>query len=102
MASQLIGRAMCPECGFEKAHIKIKMDKDGAKPYRHCPECGAQYFPRSAEQADRLREKIKTQKIDLPEPPKTAGKVIQTLSEVVEEKEKKFRTVFGVKVEVDD
>lgn len=59
MASNLIGRCACPECGFHAAHVKIKTDKENAHPYRHCPECGAQYFPRNKAQADQLREKIR-------------------------------------------
>lgn len=36
MASIIIGRARCPECGFEHAHIK-RSDKCT---YRYCPGCG--------------------------------------------------------------
>lgn len=36
MASQIIGRARCPECGFESAHVK-QSDKCL---YRYCPSCG--------------------------------------------------------------
>lgn len=92
MASEMLGRAKCPECGFESAHVKIKTDKDGAKPYRHCPECGAQYFPRSVTQADNLRAQIKAAKVDTPAPEKTPEKV----PEVAPEKATKF--LFGVRV----
>ena len=64
MASKMLGRAHCPECGFEHAHVKINTDKETAKAYRHCPECGAQYFPRNPGQADALTAKIKAAKID--------------------------------------
>lgn len=86
------------------AHIKIKTDKEGAKPYRHCPECGAQYFPRSQAQADKLREKVRSQKID-----KLAA---ETVEQIKQEKikaiplvlpidsEPKYKVVFGVKVPV--
>lgn len=59
MASEMLGRTPCPECGFPHAHVKIKTDKDGANPYRHCPDCGAQYFTRNKAQAARLHEMLK-------------------------------------------
>jgi hypothetical protein len=36
MASRIIGRAACPECGFEHAHIK----ESERCIYRYCPACG--------------------------------------------------------------
>jgi len=36
MASRIIGRAACPECGFEAAHVK---ESDRCV-YRYCPACG--------------------------------------------------------------
>lgn len=36
MASRIIGRKECPECGFEAAHIK---ESDKCL-YRYCPACG--------------------------------------------------------------
>ncbi len=36
MASQIIGRATCPECGFHAAHVK----QSEKCHYRFCPECG--------------------------------------------------------------
>jgi predicted nucleic acid-binding Zn-ribbon protein len=36
MPSVIIGRAKCPECGFEGAHIK----QSEKCLYRYCPECG--------------------------------------------------------------
>jgi predicted nucleic acid-binding Zn-ribbon protein len=59
MASKMLGRACCPECDFQSAHVKINTDKETAKAYRHCPECGAQYFPRNAAQAERLLAKMR-------------------------------------------
>lgn len=59
MASDLIGRCACPECGFHAAHVKIKTDKEGAHPYRHCPDCSAQYFTRSTLQAANLRKMMR-------------------------------------------
>lgn len=40
MASQIIGRTTCPECGFGSAHVK----RSERCAYRYCPECGAQYM----------------------------------------------------------
>jgi predicted RNA-binding Zn-ribbon protein involved in translation (DUF1610 family) len=67
MASTLLGRSACPECGFAHAHVKIS-DKENAKAYRHCPECGAQYFPRNQAQADRLLAKTRAEGSAPPEP----------------------------------
>ncbi len=64
MASKMLGRAPCPECSFAHAHVKINTDKETAKAYRHCPECGAQYFPRNQRQADALTAKMLPSKID--------------------------------------
>lgn len=61
MASKLLGRCDCPECAFQSAHVKINTDKETAKAYRHCPECGAQYFPRNQAQADRLTSKMRAE-----------------------------------------
>ena len=60
MPSKLIGRVECPECGFGAAHVKQKTEGDTAKlPYRYCPECGAQYFPKSEAAAARLTAKMR-------------------------------------------
>ena len=99
MASKLLGRAPCPECDFPHAHVKINTEKPTAKAYRHCPECGAQYFPRNAGQADTLMAKIKPAKIDdaapapapAPAPP-PAAKAPPT----------GYRVVLGVRVPTDE
>lgn len=70
MASELIGRTACPECGFPHAHVKIKTDKEGAQPYRHCPECSAQYFTRSKLQADNLRKQMRPEGAPAPQTPR--------------------------------
>ena len=73
MASKLIGRVKCGECGFDGAHVKIKTDPaEGKTPlaYRHCPECGAQYFPRSQAQADALVAKMRPEGAPAPTPAK--------------------------------
>lgn len=73
MASTLLGRSACPECGFAHAHVKIS-DKENAKAYRHCPECGAQYFPRNKAQADTLLAKTRAEKLPgAPEPAPEPG-----------------------------
>lgn len=53
MPSRILGRAPCPECGFESAHVKQSEAKGTL--YRYCPECGAQYFPRGPAATERLR-----------------------------------------------
>lgn len=66
MASKLVGRTVCPECGNQKAHVKIMAGADGTpvagkRHYRHCPdgECGAQYFPRNDRQEKALVAKTR-------------------------------------------
>jgi len=53
MASRLIGRTKCPECGFESAHVKLS---DKGTVYRYCPnhDCGSQHFPRGQAARSRL------------------------------------------------
>lgn len=60
MASRMIGRAPCQECGFSAAHVK----QSEKCLYRYCPECGAQYNTRG----DRQRADLmaKTRLIDQP------------------------------------
>jgi hypothetical protein len=65
MASDSLGRTDCPECGFNAAHVKRK-NEEGKRAYRHCPGCGAQYFPRSADQEKALLEKVRPSKLDSP------------------------------------
>lgn len=55
MASQIIGRTDCPECGFKSAHVK-RSDKCA---YRYCPECGAQYMATGAEREAALMAKTR-------------------------------------------
>lgn len=55
MASVMIGRAECPECGFKAAHVK-KSDKCH---YRYCPECGSQHYAKSAAQVENLLKKTR-------------------------------------------
>lgn len=79
MASSLLGRTACPECGFHAAHVKIS-DKENAKAYRHCTECGAQYFPRNKQQADTLLAKTRAQKLDTdPAPAPSPANVVDAV-----------------------
>lgn len=103
MASKMLGRCACPECGFNSAHVKITEEKETARAYRYCPECGAQYFPRSNRQEKDLLDKTRK---EAPEAIKT--KIEPEVSPepekppvVPENKpEKAFRIVFGAKVPV--
>lgn len=53
---QPVGLMPCPECGFPDAEVKPA--KSGLL-YRWCPDCNAQYFPRSPETSDRLAAKMR-------------------------------------------
>lgn len=55
MASVLIGRADCPECGFKSAHIK----QSEKCVYRYCPECGSQHHARTPRQREELAKKTR-------------------------------------------
>jgi predicted nucleic acid-binding Zn-ribbon protein len=66
MASQIIGRTGCPECGFDSAHVK-RSDKCT---YRYCPDCGSQYYARTKRQTELLE--AKTRPVDAPAPVATA------------------------------
>jgi Zn-finger nucleic acid-binding protein len=55
MASKLIGRTACPECGFGAAHVK----ESERCVYRYCPECGSQYNTRGERQRALLLEKTR-------------------------------------------
>lgn len=55
MASIMIGRAACPECGFESAHVK----QSERCIYRWCPECGAQHYARTERQRADLMAKTR-------------------------------------------
>jgi hypothetical protein len=65
MASRMIGRTACPECGFAAAHVK-QSDKCL---YRYCPECGSQHHARSERQ--RVDLTSKTRMLDEPTPTPT-------------------------------
>lgn len=55
MASPIIGRAECPECGFGAAHIK----QSEKCVYRYCPECGSQYHAKTERQRSLLVAKMR-------------------------------------------
>jgi hypothetical protein len=48
---EVLGVMDCPECGLSGA--EVKRAKSGLL-YRWCPECNAQYFPRTVEGSARL------------------------------------------------
>lgn len=103
MASQMLGRCACPECGFTSAHVKKTEGKETAKAYRYCPECGAQYFPRSNRQESDLLAKMRSEG----EKPSKAPDAAQVLSEPEKspvepeiKPEQKFKYVLGVRVPV--
>lgn len=48
---ELVGTCICPECG--KSGAEVKTQKNGLL-YRFCPDCNAQYFPRTGEMSARL------------------------------------------------
>lgn len=103
MASQMLGRCTCPECGFESAHVKKTEGKETAKAYRYCPECGAQYFPRSDRQEKDLLEKTRTEGAkpsNVPEAGKVSTEPEKSPQEPEKQPEQSFKYVFGVKVPV--
>lgn len=55
MASRIIGRTACPECGFAAAHVK----ESEKCTFRYCPECAAQYHARTSRQIVDLRAKTR-------------------------------------------
>jgi hypothetical protein len=55
MASKMIGRATCPECGFQSAHVK----ESEKCLYRYCPECGSQHYAKSVRQREDLMGKTR-------------------------------------------
>lgn len=72
MASVMIGRTDCPECGFKGAHVK---QSDKCK-YRYCPECGSQHFARTDQQAANLAKK--TRAVDATATASATGKPDET------------------------
>lgn len=55
MASRMIGRANCPECGFSGAHVK----ESEKCLYRWCPECGSQHYAKTQRQRADLMDKTR-------------------------------------------
>lgn len=54
--SNPVGLMACPECGHPDA--EVKQSRAGLL-YRWCPECNAQYFPRTHETSERLGAKMR-------------------------------------------
>jgi len=59
MASKMVGRTTCPECGFGAAHVK----QSEKCLYRYCPECGSQHYARSGKQRADLLAKTRTETV---------------------------------------
>jgi len=55
MASTMIGRSACPECGFAAAHVK----QSEKCLYRYCPECQSQHHARTERQRADLMAKTR-------------------------------------------
>lgn len=112
MASKLIGRTVCPECGNSKAHVKVMVGEDGEpmkgkRHYRHCPDgdCGAQYFPRNEAQERALLAKTRAEGTPAPEAQAVVPAVVPAVSDTTEQqqtKEQRFRYVLGVKVPIEE
>lgn len=102
MASQMLGRCVCPECGFASAHVKKTVGKETAKAYRYCPECGAQYFTRSNRQENDLLSKLRSESVkpsNAPELAKVLPEPEKPPVELESKPEQSFKYVFGVKVQ---
>ncbi len=54
MGREIVGHCECPECGQSGA--EIKRAKNGLL-YRWCPDCSAQYVPRTPAMSDRLGQR---------------------------------------------
>ncbi|EOA05783.1 hypothetical protein HFRIS_004973 [Herbaspirillum frisingense GSF30] len=100
MASKKLGHTNCPECGHHEAHVKISLDGENKKPYRHCPECYASYHPRNKHQADMLLAKMKAsdEPNTLPEPVEPAPTVAPAAPAAPEKEDTEYEMVFGVRV----
>lgn len=100
MASKLLGRVPCvePTCGFPSAHIKVNTDTEGKRPYRYCPECGSQYFPKTDRQAQNMMTGMRPEGA-APAAAPPAALPAAPLEEPAPP-EKQFKTVFGVRVPV--
>lgn len=64
MASKMVGRAKCPECGFDSAHVK----QSEKCLYRYCPDCGSQHYAKSPRQVDDLMKKTRVDGSPTPSP----------------------------------
>lgn len=103
MASQMLGRCACPECGFTSAHVKKTEGKETAKAYRYCPECGAQYFPRSNRQENDLLAKMRSEGAKPSNVPDAVTVLPEQEKQPVEPEskpEQKFKYVLGARVQV--
>lgn len=77
MASVIIGRADCPECGFKSAHVK----KSEKCTYRYCPECGSQHHAKTERQIGELLKKTRlTEPSPTPSPSPTEKKAVAEIA----------------------
>lgn len=67
---EIIGLMVCPECGLEGA--EVKRQKNGLL-YRYCPDCDAQYFPRTQAASDLLAAKLKKPEAEAAKKPDEGG-----------------------------
>lgn len=67
MASKMVGRAECPECGFAAAHVK----QSEKCLYRYCPDCGSQHYAKSPRQVEDLMKKTRLDSSATPSPSPT-------------------------------
>ena len=115
MASKLIGRTLCPECGYEKAHVKVVSDPvtgeplEGKRHYRHCPngDCGCQFFPRNTAQEKALLEKTRLEGTNEPVLKKAEEIPVDTELKKADPApapgpapEQKYKVVLGVRVPI--
>lgn len=64
MASVMIGRTVCPDCGFNAAHVK-RTDKCD---YRYCPECNITTHMKTERQKADLAAKTRPLEVRGPSP----------------------------------
>lgn len=70
MASTMVGRTACPECGFASAHVK----RSEKCLYRYCPECGSQHHARTErQQADLMAKTRPVESAPAPSPTPTGS-----------------------------
>lgn len=82
-----------PILRFSTLACKIKEDKEAAKPYLHCPDCGAQYFTKNGTQAEHLLAML-----NKPEPEAIKVPEMAPEKQEIEAPQIKTKYVLGVRV----